>query len=51
MFYQKKNPPAAARRGRSGSGQASSMAEGLMDELVEEILLRLPPDDPFRHCV
>ncbi|KAG2564339.1 hypothetical protein PVAP13_7NG095400 [Panicum virgatum] len=25
------------------------MAEGLMDELVEEILLRLPPDDPRRH--
>jgi len=27
------------------------MAEGLMDELVEEILLRLPPDDPRRHRV
>jgi len=27
------------------------MAEGVMDELVEEILLRLPPDDPRRHRV
>ncbi|WVZ61626.1 hypothetical protein U9M48_011474 [Paspalum notatum var. saurae] len=28
------------------SGQPSRMAEALMEEVVEEILLRLPPDDP-----
>ncbi|OEL20604.1 hypothetical protein BAE44_0018377 [Dichanthelium oligosanthes] len=38
-------PSAAARRG-SGSGEASSVEEVLADELVEEILVRLPIDDP-----
>ena len=50
-LYQKKSSRRRSPGSGSGSGQTGSMAEALMDELLEEILLRLPPDDPRRHRV